>query len=252
MTLVQCSQMKTFAAISILSSALFGGAEAQAAACESAIFEDVPLTVCTADPSTEDIRLFLNDANDRPLGTFDNIADHISGDNETLVFGMNAGMYHPDRAPVGLYVENGTTLASIVTREGPGNFGLLPNGVLCLSEKAAAVIESRTFEAAPSDCTYATQSGPMLVIDGTLHPRFLPASDSRFRRNGVGVDQNGTLFAVISDAPVNFHRFARFFRDVLKTPNALFLDGKVSRLYAPGLDRHDIGFPMGPMLGVVE
>ena len=247
-----CSQMKTFAAISILSSAIFASAEARAAACESTVFEDVPLTVCTADPASEDIRLFLYDANDRPLGSFDNIAEHISKDEETLVFAMNAGMYHSDRAPVGLYVEDGETLAPIVTREGPGNFGLLPNGVLCLGEGTARVIESRTFDAAATECAYATQSGPMLVFDGALHPRFLPDSDSRFRRNGVGVDQNGTLFAVISDAPVNFHRFARFFRDELKTPNALFLDGKVSRLYAPHIDRHDIGFSMGPMLGVVE
>lgn len=244
--------MKTFAAISILSSALFGGAEAYATGCEAAQFEDTPLTVCVADPKTDDIRLFLNDDQNRPLGSFDKIADHIGGDGETLVFAMNAGMYHPDRTPVGLYVEDSATLAPIVTREGPGNFGLLPNGVLCLGEDTAAVIESRTHEAASTKCTYATQSGPMLVINGELHPRFLPASDSRFRRNGVGVDQDGTFYAVISDAPINFHRFARFFRDILKTPNALFLDGKVSRLYAPELDRHDIGFPMGPMLGVVK
>ena len=38
--------------------------------------------------------------------------------------------------------------------------------------------------------------------------------------------------------------------DVLGTPNALYLDGSVSRLYAPALGRHDIGFPMGPILGV--
>ncbi|MBT8408800.1 MAG: phosphodiester glycosidase family protein, partial [Alphaproteobacteria bacterium] len=111
---------------------------------------------------------------------------------------------------------------------------------------------ARQFAASDPDCRYATQSGPMLVIDGRLHPRFLPRSDSRFVRNGVGVTENGSLIAAISNRPVNFHRFARFFRDVLKTPNALFLDGKVSRLYAPGLDRHDLGFPMGPMLGVVE
>ena len=91
----------------------------------------------------------------------------------------------------------------------------------------------------------------MLVINGTLHPRFLADSESRFVRNGVGVDSDGRLHLAISDSAVNFHSFARFFRDALKTPNALFIDGNVSRLYAPSLDRYDVGFPMGPILGTV-
>ena len=242
--------MKTFAAISILTSLLFA-APVFAAGCDSTVFEDVPMTVCTADPGTEDIRLFLNDEAGKPLGSFSAIADSLPK-GQTLAFAMNAGMYHPDRRPVGLYVEEGREIAPIVTREGPGNFALLPNGVFCLSEGRASVIESRRFDRDGVTCDYASQSGPMLVIDGVLHPKFLPKSDSRYYRNGVGVDADGRLHAVISDEPVNFHRFARFFRDVLQTPNALYFDGKVSRLYAPSLNRHDIGFPMGPMLGVVE
>ncbi|MCV6593219.1 MAG: phosphodiester glycosidase family protein [Silicimonas sp.] len=207
----------------------------------------MPLTVCSADPARDDIRLFWDDGTGAPLGTFDALEDKAG----EITFAMNGGMYHPDRAPVGLFVENGREVAPLVTRDGPGNFGLLPNGVLCLGD-TASIHESRAFAQSAPHCTYASQSGPMLVIDGQLHPRFLPNSDSTFRRNGVGVSKDGMLYAVISDGPVNFHRFARFFRDVLKTPNALFMDGKVSRLYAPALDRHDFGFPLGPMLGVVE
>ena len=92
----------------------------------------------------------------------------------------------------------------------------------------------------------------MLVIDGALHPRFLPRSNSRFIRNGVGVSADGTevIFA-ISNERVNFDHFGRLFRDHLKTPNALYFDGKVSRLFAPELGREDLGFPLGPMVGVV-
>ena len=241
--------MKTSLAISILISTL--ATAAFGAACEEVTFEDMPFTVCRADPGKDDIRLFLNDGDGKPLGSFSAIEDRLP-DGKSLAFAMNAGMYHPDRRPVGLYIENGAEMKKIVTRDGPGNFGLLPNGVLCLGERQARIIESRRFAQSKPACTHATQSGPMLVIDGTLHPRFLPNSTSRFRRNGVGVTPDGTLLAVISDRPVTFHRFARLFRDHLGTPNALFLDGKVSRLYAPGLQRHDIGFPMGPMLGVVE
>ena len=92
----------------------------------------------------------------------------------------------------------------------------------------------------------------MLVINGALHPRFLSDSTSRNIRNGVGIARDGLLYAAISDEAVTFHEFARLFRDQLETPNALFLDGRVSRLYAPGIGRHDIGFPMGPILGVLH
>ncbi len=240
-----------FAAISIaISLTIFLMAPAHAQSCAPVIFDEEPFTVCTADPAAQDIALYLDDAEGDRLGTFDRLAANVQSNGETLVFAMNAGMYHPDRRPVGLYVENGEEKYRIVTRAGPGNFGLLPNGVLCLSEGQAAVIESRAFEASARKCQYATQSGPMLVIDGSLHPRFLKDSTSRYVRNGVGVAKDGTLIAAISDRPVTFHTFARLFRDRLKTPNALFLDGNISRLYAPELDRHDLGFPLGPMLGV--
>ena len=239
--------MKTCAAIwtilSLLASPLL------AAECRDVAFEDASFTVCDADPAKDDIRLFLKDASGDVLGTFDSVAASLAPD--VLVWAMNGGMYHTDRRPVGHYVEDGEELAPLVTREGPGNFGLLPNGVLCLGDGAAAIWESRAFAKRSPACRFATQSGPMLVIDGALHPRFIEDSDSLNIRNGVGVTADGTLIAAISNRRVNFHHFARLFRDVLLTPNALFLDGTISRLYAPSLGRHDFGFPMGPMLGVV-
>ena len=235
-----------------ISLALMTALPAGAAGCRDLSFEETPFTICEADPASEDVRLFLNNSRGQPLGTFENVDAALASEGLKLEFAMNAGMYHPDRRPVGLYVENSETLGRIVTRPGPGNFGLLPNGVLCLTEGAARVIESRLFEREAPACRYATQSGPMLVVDGALHPRFLPNSDSRYIRNGVGVTADGQLLAVISDRPVNFHRFGRLFRDVLKTPNALYMDGRISRLYAPGLGRRDIGFPLGPILGVVR
>lgn len=239
--------MRMCAAIWIAISQL--AAPALAASCEDQSFEGVSYTVCHADPATETIRLFLNDTDGVPLYTFEKAAATLAP--RQLAWAMNAGMYHTDRAPVGLYVEDGRMAARLVTRDGPGNFGLLPNGVLCLNESEAQVIESRSFSAQAKTCQHATQSGPMLVIDGKLHPRFLKNSTSVFTRNGVGVTAEGRLVAAISNEPVNFHSFARLFRDQLKTPNALFLDGNISRLYAPDLDRHDLGFPMGPILGVV-
>lgn len=221
------------------------------AQCETVLFDNAEFTACEVDLSQSDVRLFLRDDAGVVLGTFGRV-DNALPDGARLGLAMNAGMFHEDRSPVGLYVEDGEQEMRIITSDGPGNFGLLPNGVFCLGDGQAAVIESRAFAESPPTCRHATQSGPMLVIDGELHPRFLPDSDSFNIRNGVGVNAEGDrIWMVISDQAVNFHHFARFFRDYLETPNALYFDGRVSRLHAPEIGRSDLGFPVGPILGVV-
>jgi uncharacterized protein YigE (DUF2233 family) len=226
------------------------GSPALASACRETVVEDVPYTLCEVTAG-QDLRLFLSGP-DGVLGSFNAVNDLLAGQGQTLGFAMNAGMYHPDRSPVGLYVADGAQTAPLVTRDGPGNFGMLPNGVFCIAADRLSVIESRRFAETAPACRYATQSGPMLVIAGKLHPRLIPDSTSRYIRNGVGVSADGSraVFA-ISDRPVNFHSFARLFRDTLGLSDALYLDGSISRLYAPDLGRHDIGFPMGPIVGTV-
>ncbi len=209
-------------------------------------------TLCEVDAATADLRLFLRDADGDLLGQFGAIDAMLAQEGKRLNFAMNAGMYHDNRAPVGLYLENGTEVMHVVSNPGPGNFGLLPNGVLCLRAGRADVIETLAFVQAAPACDYASQSGPMLVIDGALHPRFLADSTSRYVRNGVGTSADGTraVFA-ISRNRVTFHEFGSLFRDHLELPNALYFDGNISRLYAPQLGRKDPGFVMGPVVGTV-
>lgn len=223
-----------------------------AVTCGDVKFADNLYTICEADMASDELRLFLNNGDGAPYGHFTSVNRALSEQDKTLGFAMNAGMYHPDRSPVGHYVENGKEQMRIIPNAGPGNFGLLPNGIFCISDDRADVIETLTFVEQTPDCKYATQSGPMLVIDGELHPRFLPDSTSRYLRNGVGTSSDGQrVVFVISRNAVTFHNFGSLFRDKLNIPSALYFDGNVSRLYAPEAGRHDSGFRMGPIVGVV-
>lgn len=231
--------------------AVFTGSTAGAVTCETVGYEGLSYSVCTVDATTEALELFLRREDGTGIGSFSALRGERP--DQTLRFATNAGMYHPDRRPVGHYVEDGVEIMRLLTNASPGNFGLLPNGVLCLTDTSAQVYETLRFEAQAPTCRDASQSGPMLVIDGALHPRFLVDSDSQFIRNGVGTSGDGALAVfVISDQPVTFHEFGRFYRDALALPQALYFDGRVSRLYAPDLGRNDAGFAMGPMIGVFE
>ena len=225
---------------------------AGAAACRDDTFEGTSFTLCQVG-ADEDLRLF-GEGLDGFYGSFRAVDEALASEGKQLDFAMNAGMYHRDLSPVGLFVADGVEKAPLITNEGPGNFGLVPNGVFCWGAPGGKlrVIESRSFAAKPPACRYASQSGPMLVIKGKLHPRFLKDSDSVNIRNGVGVSADGSrAYFVVSNDKVNFHLFGRYFRDHLGLEDALYFDGSISRLYAPALGRHDGGFPMGPIVGTV-
>jgi uncharacterized protein YigE (DUF2233 family) len=233
-----------------LAAALATGAAA-AERCTRLMHDGAGYTICEARAG-EDVRLFLAAPDGSPYGSFGRIDAALAATGERLVFAMNAGMYHADRRPVGLYVEDGIERSPVVTGASRGNFGMLPNGIFCVMRDRFAVIETRRYMRGPPPCRHATQSGPMLVIGGALHPRFIPDSPSRYVRNGVGVSADGSRAVfVISDGRVSFDAFARVFRDALGLPDALYFDGNISRLHAPGIGRSDVGFPMGPVVGLV-
>lgn len=237
--------------LALLALAIFAG-PVWAADCRNLSHASNSYTLCEVDVTREELRLFLYDETGALYGQFSSVDDALGERGQSLGFAMNAGMYHDDRAPVGHYVEDGRELMRVIPNAGPGNFGLLPNGILCLSSGQALVLETLHFVETTPDCTYATQSGPMLVIDGALHPRFLIDSTSRYVRNGVGTNADGTKAVfVISNNVVTFHEFGSLFRDVLDLPNALYFDGSISRLYAPDLGRDDFGFALGPIIGTI-
>ena len=226
---------------------------AHALSCLTEAFEDNLFTRCTVDAARADLRLFWKGEDERPLGFFSNLKAKLLNQDLTLKFAMNAGMFRKDLSPAGHYVEAGNQYRKVIHKAGPGNFGMLPNGIFCIEGSSAKVFETNNFLVQTPTCEYATQSGPMLVIDGALHPRFLENSTSKFIRNGVGTtDQGDQAHFVISDTVVTFHQFARYFKNHLGIKNALYFDGNVSLIFAPTLDRLGIGRPVGPMIAVVE
>jgi len=221
-------------------------------ACEKAIFEDVPLTLCTADPKTDRITTALAPDQGPPYRSLAAYAAGLGPARQQVRFAMNGGMYDDDGMPIGYYVEEGERLQNLNRAKGPGNFHMLPNGVFFGSGSTWEVRTTEDFfENVEKRPEFGTQSGPMLVIDNELHPKIDPDGESLRIRNAVGVDSAGRALFVISDAPISFGKLARFYRDVLKVKNALFLDGTVSSLWSPRTDRLDQGIPIGPLI-VVE
>ena len=218
--------------------------EATRSYCSSRIFEGSRFTVC--DPEGGRLELIAAGPAETVLRSFAQIAGTL--DPDRVAFAMNAGMFDEDGRPIGLATRAERQVHAINLRDGPGNFHLKPNGVFMVTcAGAAAIYPSDSipdFRCAPR---LATQSGPMLVIDGKLHPKIDPDGRSRYIRNGVGV-RGGKAYFVISQDPVSFGRFARFFRDVLRTPDALFFDGSVSSLWDPANGRQDAHTPLGPVI----
>jgi uncharacterized protein YigE (DUF2233 family) len=218
-------------------------------ACRPVTFEDVSLTHCIADPELHTIATALAPSSGENFGTIEAWA--AGRDESAIAFVINGGMYGDDLRAVGYFVRDAERLVELNRAEGSGNFFMKPNGVFFGSNGAWRVLESEEFvRTVGTRPQFGTQSGPMLVIDGEMHPRFQDDGPSQAIRNGVGVDAQGRAHLVISNAPLSFGKFARFFRDELETPNALYLDGSVSSLWNPATGRMD-GGRVGPLL-VVE
>jgi uncharacterized protein YigE (DUF2233 family) len=220
--------------------------------CQPYRFEQHSYTLCTAPLSRFDIQIFWQ----RPDGTpysYLNALPKTGKKGGELAFALNGGMFHPSYRPVGLYIEDGRELVRASTTSGPGNFHLKPNGIFYAGEEDAGVLETGAFLKLRPKALFATQSGPMLVIDGKLHPRLARANASAKMRDGVCVRDAAAFFA-ISEEEVPFDTFERLFRDGIKCRNALFLDGgSAPALYVPSASRSGNSFlGLGPMIAVYE
>ncbi|WP_087548125.1 phosphodiester glycosidase family protein [Acinetobacter sp. WCHA39] len=211
--------------------------------------DNISYDVIKAD-HLQQLRLFLKDPkNARYYQKFAHIQKMLPA-CEQLSFAMNAGMYHPDFQPVGLYVEEGKEIVELNEAQGFGNFFMQPNGVLAWNDKYAVIKTTTDYKSMRFKPRFATQSGPMLVYKGQVNRQFVADSNSLKIRNGVGV-RNNQLYFVISQKRVNFYQFAQFFKQNLKIDNALYLDGSISSLYSTQTKRQDKTFNLGPIVAEI-
>jgi uncharacterized protein YigE (DUF2233 family) len=169
----------------------------------------------------QEVKLYWKDKNGDLYRRLDNIPNAI--------FATNGGMYMEDYSPVGLYIENGKTIKPINKGKGSGNFCIQPNGVFYITNNNEyGVCVTNDFK--EKGIKYATQSGPMLVIDGKISPAVQPMKKSLNVRNGVGILPSGEVIFAISKNEISMSDFAKFFLEY-GCVNALYLDGSISQMY---------------------
>jgi len=203
------------------------------------------------DPQKQELQFFWKDKTGKSYRNFENLRNSLQAENKNLVFAMNGGMFNKDQSPQGLYIDNGITKAPIDTKkEGYGNFYLQPNGIFALTNAYEPII-CTTDKFKNQNIKYATQSGPMLVIDGTIHSKLTKGSSNLNIRNGVGILPNGHLLFAMSKNKINFYDFATFFKQK-GCKNALYLDGYVSKTYLPSKNWEQIDGNFGVIIAEIK
>jgi uncharacterized protein YigE (DUF2233 family) len=197
------------------------------------------------------VRLYWKDDNGNLLGSLGKLKAFTEQYKHRLVFAMNGGMYMEDRAPLGLFIQEGKIIRALNKAKSSGNFFLRPNGVFYINSSGKGTICRTTDFRNRKDIQYATQSGPMLVINGSIHSAFKRGSANLNIRNGVGILPDGRMLFAMSKKAVSLYDFAEYFKSK-GCRNALYLDGFVSRTYYPAINWRQVDGYFGVMIGVVE
>ena len=195
---------------------------------------------------------YWKDDQGKVIGSLGNLKSYTQRKGQQLVFAMNGGMYLEDQSPQGLYIEEGRMIRPLNTANSSfGNFYMNPNGVFCITTDHKATICTRANFRADKRVRFATQSGPMMVIDGQINPLFKQGSENTNIRNGVGILPDQTLVFAMSKNKISFYDFAAYFK-ALGCKQALYLDGFISRTYYPAQKWEQLDGGFGVMIGVLS
>jgi uncharacterized protein YigE (DUF2233 family) len=211
--------------------------------------QDARFVSFVTEPSN--IKFYWKDDKGQILRRLQNLKEFVESKNQELKFAMNGGMYLKDNSPQGLFIQDNTTLKSLDTVSGAGNFYLKPNGVFYLTTDNRAVVCQTQDFIDNGKINFATQSGPMLLIDGQIHSAFKKGSVNLNIRNGVGILPDGRVLLSMSKQEINFYDFAEFFKN-MGCKHARYLDGFVSRTYSPDENWNQLDGNFGVIIGVTK
>lgn len=203
------------------------------------------------DLKKQDLKFYWKNDNGENFKSFESLNDCLNSKSNILVFAMNGGMYKKDLSPQGLFIENKIVKSKIDTlQNGYGNFYMQPNGIFYITDSNQGIV-CNTENFNEKNVKYATQSGPLLLIDGKIHSKFRNGSKNLNIRNGVGILPNGNLVFAMSKQEINFYDFANYFKS-LGCKNALYLDGFVSKTYLPEKGFNSMDGNFGVIIGETE
>jgi uncharacterized protein YigE (DUF2233 family) len=214
-------------------------------------FKGNKYAVVSVDLKKAKLKMFWKDSKNQPFKTFQKLEQYLAKNGVKLLAAMNAGIFDKSYTPLGLHIQRGQNLHRINARtKAYGNFYMQPNGIFYLNAKGANILSTQEFIRTQPNVLEATQSGPMLIQNNRINPKFQKNSSNQLVRNGVGVETGSSVHLVISQSWVSFYDFATLFKDVLHCPNALYLDGNISGLYVPNSSFDSTGDYAG-MIGIV-
>lgn len=217
----------------------------------SANQNDSKILSFTVNTKKQDLRFYWKNDKGEILKNFQHLKSYVETKDLTLTFAMNGGMFNKDFSPQGLFIQNKKTLTVLDTASGNGNFYLKPNGVFYITDDNIPFVCKTTDFSDNGKIKFATQSGPMLVIDGQIHSAFKNGSTNLNIRNGVGILPDNKVIFAMSKTEINLYDFAKYFQS-LGCKNALYLDGYVSRTYLPEKNWTQTDGNFGVMIGVTE
>jgi uncharacterized protein YigE (DUF2233 family) len=193
------------------------------------------------DIKKQELKLYWKNEANENFKSILNLKLWIEKKNKKLLFAANAGMYKTDNSPLGLFIEDKKIISPLNKANATGNFYITDDNVpfICTTSKFLN----------NGKIKYATQSGPMLVIDGRIHSAFTKGSANVNIRNGVGILPDNTIIFAMSKKEISFYDFANYFKN-MGCKNALYLDGFVSRTYLPEQNWIQTDGNLGVIIGV--
>jgi uncharacterized protein YigE (DUF2233 family) len=223
-------------------------------------FKGVNYNLFVADVDSNKIRMHWRNKNGKNYFSISSLISNLKAEKLDPLMVTNAGMYTRNCEPQGLFIEGYMNELRKLDTTAPitdANFYLKPNGVYFIDTAGFSHICTtqdfyRQYNSKDIAVRYATQSGPMLLIDGEIHHSFSKGSFNKKIRSGVGIINEKRTVFIISQTDANFYDFALLMKDVFGCKEALFLDGAISSMYLKNIDSTSLGGHFGPMISITN